>query len=77
MTTTVQISETPKHNHVVAVVKRDGQSFGQVIMRGRKFEARRNLGTQQDMRRVSRGYATIEKAVAWITAAADAHGLQA
>lgn len=71
MTTTVQISETPRRNHVVAIVNHNGQHFGQVVMRGRLYNATRRTGTDDDMRRVAFRFATIDRAVAWINAAAQ------
>lgn len=67
--TTVQISDNPRRNHVVAIVNHNGHHFGQVIMRGRLYNATRLTGTDEDMRRVAYRFATTDAAVAWITAA--------
>jgi hypothetical protein len=64
MTTTY--SASPRRNHVVAVVDRDGQRLGHVVMRGTKFAASRKNGTATDMRRLATGFRTAEAAAKWI-----------
>jgi hypothetical protein len=65
--TTTQISERPKVNHVVAIVTRDGQRLGHVILRANgTYKASRKHGDSQDMRRLSNGFRTLDNAIAFV-----------
>lgn len=64
-------SQSIRRNHVAAIIEKDGETFGRVILRGRdRFEATRRLGVQGvDIRRTS-SFRSLAAAVAWIEAAA-------
>lgn len=67
--TATQISQSPRPNHVAALVQVDGGTFGRVVMRGRTFSASRARGTASDVRRYATGFRTAEAAARWIEAA--------
>lgn len=68
--TRTEISSSPRPGRVVATVAQDGTRLGHVNHKGTHFEAIRKTGTADDIRRVARGFRSIEAAAAWIAKSA-------
>ena len=65
---TTTFAQKLRPNHVAAIVERDGQRVGHVVMRGAKFVGSRKSGTATDMRRMATGFRTAQAAAAWVAA---------
>lgn len=72
MPTTTNYSVTPAPNattvwHVTAA---DSTVLGRIRQMGRTYRASRIAGAEDDMRRVSQGFRSVDAAAAWIAKAA-------
>lgn len=68
MSTNTAFAQSFRPNHVAAIITRDGERVGHVVMRGAKFNAHRKTGTATDMRRMATGFKTAQAAAAWVAA---------
>lgn len=70
--TTTQISESPRPGRIVAVTTRNGNKIGYVVLKASgTYEARRKHGDSQDMRRISKGFRSLDNAIAFIERSED------